>query len=309
MAWDGSSSSINWATRSPTGTPSISIIDIQPGSPSAIPNPWKGTTGLKYDPSNLFVNYHDTPEDIAKQTSYDPSANLINVLDKSGNLVQIPLSQTMSDTTYYDEQKLAYNPGNFVPTYEDTVYFSKLTGLGYQFPIYGTDSQWGGFCSFNKDFPEKIEEKCNKLDGDTCAATSCCVLIGGQKCVAGNQRGPYMKSHYNDTDILNRSKYFYGGRCYGNCVDDQSSFYNYNNEILTNNVPETNKLNLKPGVYGKDDYLTIWSPGQTIQPNLYPSPISNICAYQYPNCNYPCGLNKNGYCVYQGPSTNTTPAM
>jgi len=290
----------------PSGLRTLNVQSPPPagarGAAAAAINP---DASRQYDPGNLNVQYHDNAEDIQKQVGQDPSANLINVLDASGNLTQIPLSQTMSNTTFYGSNNLVYNPANYVPTYEDTVYFSKLTGLGYQFPIYGTDSQWGGFCSYNHGNPDKIEEKCNTLDGDTCAATSCCVWLGGKKCVAGNQNGPTMKSHYYDSDVTNRSKYFFGGRCYGNCVDDQSNYYNYNHEVLSDNAPQINKLNLKAGVYGGDKTeLSPWFPGQTTRPNLYPSPMSNMCASQYPNCNLPCGLNQYGYCVYQGPTAN-----
>jgi hypothetical protein len=217
--------------------------------------------------NDVNVVFHDSVEDIQKQMGTDPYANTITVLDKSGKLVQVPISETANDTTYYEEASLRYEPSNFVPTYEDTVYFSKLTGLGYQKPIYGTDSQWGGFCTFNKDFPDKIEEKCGKLDGDTCASTSCCVLLGN-KCVAGNENGPRLKSHYQEHDNDHTDKYFFMGKCYGNCIDDQSNYYNYNNEILSKNDDPIHKLNLKAGIYDSDDMLTNWAPGQTVEPNL-----------------------------------------
>ena len=234
-----------------------SIKDISTKPPSMAPSPSKSKTN--YNSNNLNVEYHDSAEDIQKQMGTDPSANLIMVLDKSGKLVQIPISNTANDTTFYEEANLRYEPSNFVPTYEDTIYFSKLTGLGYQKPIYGTDSQWGGFCSFNKDFPDKIEEKCGKLDGDTCASTSCCVFIGG-KCVAGNKNGPNKKYHYQQHDTGRKDKYFFMGKCYGNCVDDQSNYYNYNNEILTKNDNDIHKLNLKTSPYGENyDYSGIIS--------------------------------------------------
>jgi len=248
----------------------VSSISTPP--PAMAPSPMQYKT--TYHEHDLNVIYHDSPEDIQKQMGADPYANLITVLDKSGKLVQIPISETANDTTYYEEASLRYEPGNFVPTYEDTVYFSKLTGLGYQKPIYGTNSQWGGFCTFNKDFPDKIEKKCGKLDGDTCASTSCCVLLGN-KCVAGNQNGPRLKSHYQERDNGRMDKYFFMGKCYGNCIDDQSSYYNYNNEILSKNDDQIHKLNLKTGIYDSSDMLTDWAPGQTIEPDLNPSPPRN----------------------------------
>ena len=229
-----------------------------------------------YDYGNLNVEYHDTIQDMTDQMAFDPSDNLINVLDASGNLVEIPLSSTMNKTTYYDDRGLVYNPSNYVSTYEDTIYFSKLTGLGYQSPIYGTNAQFGGFCTNNKDFPDKIEGKCQSLDADTCASTACCVLLGGTKCVAGNKQGPRMLSHYNDPTVSNSKKYFYRGHCYGNCIDDQSNFYNYNNEILTKDDANIHMLNLKTSPYDPNNYYNnyneniSWQAGQTTGPQVTP---------------------------------------
>ena len=245
----------NTSYSGPSGLYSLT----DPSKKTSIMTPSPTQSKTKYNSNNLNVEYHDSAEDIQKQMGIDPSANLIMVLDKSGKLVQVPISHTANDTTFYEEANLRYEPSNFVPTYEDTIYFSKLTGLGYQQPIYGTDSQLGGFCSFNKDFPDKIEEKCGKLDGDICASTSCCVFIGG-KCVAGNKNGPKKKSHYQKGDIDRKDNYFFMGKCYGNCVDDQSNYYNYNNEILTKNNNNIHKLNLKTSPYDENyDYNDITS--------------------------------------------------
>jgi len=43
------------------------------------------------------------------------------------------------------------------------------------------------------------------------------VLLGGQKCVAGNENGPTMKANYSDFLVLNKDFYYYQGKCYGNC--------------------------------------------------------------------------------------------
>ena len=187
------------------------------GSPTSI---------TKYDPSNYNIQYHATAEDIQSQLDLDLSSNLINVRDASGNIIQKPVSQMASETTYYTSGTLKYNSANYVPDYEDTIYFSKLTGLGYQTPIFDTNAQLSGFCKYDKHFPEKLEEQCGKLDSKTCASTTCCVLMGG-KCFAGNYKGPIFKAHYGDIDLRNKDKYYYMGRCYGNCIDDQNNYYDY----------------------------------------------------------------------------------
>ncbi len=74
-----------------------------------------------------------------------------------------------------------------------------------------------GFCTGRT--PGEIQEMCAKLPKDVCAATSCCVSLGGAKCVAGNENGPTVTSSYNDPGLVNvkRDFYYYNGKCYGNC--------------------------------------------------------------------------------------------
>jgi hypothetical protein len=73
-----------------------------------------------------------------------------------------------------------------------------------------------GFCAYETD-NAKIEQKCNALNTDVCATTSCCVLVGGKKCSAGNKTGPTLKSVYGDPTVTNKDMYYYMGKCYGNC--------------------------------------------------------------------------------------------
>ncbi len=74
-----------------------------------------------------------------------------------------------------------------------------------------------GFCTGRT--PGEIQEMCAKLPKDVCATTSCCVSLGGAKCVAGNENGPTVTSSYNDPGLVNvkRDFYYYNGKCYGNC--------------------------------------------------------------------------------------------
>jgi hypothetical protein len=78
-------------------------------------------------------------------------------------------------------------------------------------------SQKGGFCAATKSSMINREQKCLQQDVNTCASTECCVLLGGEKCVAGNANGPSMKSNYSDFLLVNRDYYYYKGKCYGNC--------------------------------------------------------------------------------------------
>jgi len=57
------------------------------------------------------------------------------------------------------------------------------------------------------------------------------VLIGGSgdgpaggpaagRCVAGGENGPVMTSYYTDPTIMHRDRYYYQGKCYGNCSNN-----------------------------------------------------------------------------------------
>ena len=80
-----------------------------------------------------------------------------------------------------------------------------------------TPGMLGGFCEQNKHSALEIEKKCSTLGKDVCASTNCCVLLGNETCVSGNERGPSYQDHYRNPMIPNRDYYYYRGKCYGNC--------------------------------------------------------------------------------------------
>lgn len=115
----------------------------------------------------------------------------------------------------------------FQPSNEDTISYSHLTGYSYASSVFESNDKFGGFCAYHQQNPTKIESICNGLDNNVCSSTQCCVLLGGEKCVAGNERGPTNYSNYTDPIILHRDLYYYQGKCYGNCP----------NTLNTNLVP------------------------------------------------------------------------
>jgi len=187
-------------------------------APSETPISQELSERTKYVPDNYNIQYHDSEQDIIKQNDLDLElVKPIYVKDASGNVVELPWTSVKGNTTYNEPGTFRYESSNYVPNYEDSVYLSRLTGLSYTKPVYDTASQLGGFCSFNKNSGVNTENACLKLDKNTCASTSCCVLLGGAKCVAGNKNGPTMKSNYSDIYLKNKDFYFYQGKCYGNC--------------------------------------------------------------------------------------------
>jgi hypothetical protein len=123
----------------------------------------------------------------------------------------------------------------YVPSYEDSVFFSSVTGLPEYAAVKQTPDQMGGFCKQLGTDKDALEQKCNSLSSDVCASTDCCVFLGGSKCVAGNMHGPTTSSNYSDFTIQNRDFYYFKGKCYGNCYQNgASSMYVHSEDKFPN---------------------------------------------------------------------------
>ena len=172
----------------------------------------------------------NTPDFAGNRPSME--AGVYYQFDKNGKLVEINYKDSnYAPILYYMPGAYKFGSSAYVPTYEDSVYLSRETrnaqllpgadpdsGLRGM-PIINSKSQLGGFCTAYKDNKQKMEEKCNAVDPASCASTSCCVLLGGEKCVSGNENGPYMTANYTDYTLTTKNNdfYYYQGKCYGNC--------------------------------------------------------------------------------------------
>ena len=191
--------------------------------------------GMKYDPNVLPSSSDALITEVPTPTSSEETpleGGVYYQYDQTGKLVEVNYKESnFAPVLYYMPGAYKFGSSAFVPTYEDSVYLSRSTrnaqllpgveanaGLGGA-PI-NSDAQLGGFCNANENNKVVMEEKCNAMPLDSCASTSCCVLLGGQKCVAGNENGPYMTANYTDYTIMPRNKdfYYYQGKCYGNCM-------------------------------------------------------------------------------------------
>ena len=148
-------------------------------------------------------------------------------------------SKTLGNVIYNEPGSLRFGSSSYVPNYEESIFLSPVTGLRYNQPMYIESARDIGFCEFNKNSVDKIEEQCSKLDKNVCASTSCCVLLGGSKCVAGNKEGPSLKSNYGDTFIRNKDHYYYQGKCYGNCTNNNNSKDDTNPDYNFSPTPTT----------------------------------------------------------------------
>ena len=188
----------------------------------------KKTSSSNYDSNNYNITYHT---DISSGGTYADSitagAGKTWIIDKSGNLISVPHSDVTGTTLYYEPGSFRFGPSNYVPKYEDSVYLSKLTNTSTVSEIYDTARIGAGFCN-SLMHPHELEQKCNSLDKNTCASTRCCALLGGQKCVYGNETGPFFKVNYSNFLIKNPEFYYYQGKCYGNCSRSYSDLFNNN---------------------------------------------------------------------------------
>ena len=67
---------------------------------------------------------------------------------------------------------------------------------------------------FCKSSSASLKESCGKLTKKNCNSTSCCIVLNGETCVAGNQDGPTFKT--DSGEDINIDYYYYQNKCYGN---------------------------------------------------------------------------------------------
>jgi len=185
-------------------------------------------TPLKYNPNftpekyNSKFTYEATNTDrVYRDASFgktdDVNLGKYWMFDEEGKLIEVNTEMNKSPILYYIPGAYKFGASNYVPNYEDSVYLSRTTRESQMAPVVNTASQLGGFCSQYATNTAALEEKCAAQDLNACASTSCCVLLGGQKCVAGNENGPKNPANYTDYSLMNRDFYYYQGKCYGNC--------------------------------------------------------------------------------------------
>lgn len=149
----------------------------------------------------------------------DAAANGVAfVAGPDGKMVELkPTGDLIAGPTYYEPGSYKFGSATYVPSYTDSVYLSKTTGKSSTSSYLDAATMKGGACSYYKDQPEKLEEMCLAVDINNCGAMSCCVLLGGSKCVSGDALGPRNKLNYGDITLRDKDYYFHDGKCYGNC--------------------------------------------------------------------------------------------
>ena len=169
-----------------------------------------------YNSNNYDITYHADPlkEKQGDESSAGPGKMWVKI---DGKLVSVPYNDVSNTTLYNSPGTYQFNSASYVPNYEESVFLSKLTNEPTTAKVSNLPVNEQGFCESTKSSVIERDAKCNALDKNVCSSTSCCVLLGGEKCVAGDASGPSVKSNYSDTTIINRDYYYYQGKCYGNC--------------------------------------------------------------------------------------------
>lgn len=186
---------INSSKTGITLDPALNTINssLSQGSPTSNLGDSSYNSLIQYDSNNYNIQYH-------------------NDLSYNSDLIGL-----QENAIYYQPGAFKYGGSSYVPNYEDSVYLSKTTYLPTT-ASYNNGIDPNDICSLYSNYPERLENACNNLDNGTCRRLSpCCVLLGGSKCVSGNQQGAKMKYNYSDFLIKNRDYYYYLGNCYGNC--------------------------------------------------------------------------------------------
>ena len=172
--------------------------------------------------NSLIIETQATADKLDEEVGNIPTENDLDgiafVPGPDNTMVELkPTGDLGGAPTYYEPGTYKFGSATYVPSYEDSVYLSKTTGQSSVSTYLDKATMMGGACSYFKDQPDKLEEMCNSIDTNNCGAMSCCVLLGGAKCVSGNKSGPYNKLNYGDITVRDKDYYYHNGKCYGNC--------------------------------------------------------------------------------------------
>jgi hypothetical protein len=213
-----------YAAETPVEASAAPAPDPSVAAASAVNEYQVSTNEYKYDgfkkgyndiSNNVNVQFHDDYS--GEKDKYGNPAGTSYIREKDGSTKAMLPTGLGVTPTYYKPKDYVYGSLTYVPNYEDSVYLSRTANMFIGKPMVETSSIQGGVCNYYKNNPDQLEQACQHMDPNVCASTSCCVLLGGAKCVSGSQNGPKMKSHYSNTLIPNRDFYYYQSKCYGNC--------------------------------------------------------------------------------------------
>jgi len=129
------------------------------------------------------------------------------------------------DLTFYAPGTFMYGSDNYVPSYASSVLLSPMLGVNAPVKALVGEGQGGSLvskssvCSPGSGASVLDKETyCQKLSPMDAAGRECCVVLGGELPMGGNDQGPYNQSIYTNPIVSGKKDYYiYMGKCYGNC--------------------------------------------------------------------------------------------
>ena len=184
-------------------------------------------TRLSYNPfksnrANVTVN---TARVIGSTLVLANPDNLDSVLDAISEKKEIPPQWR----DFYGDGEMEINNDIYTEVPDTTnIINDTCSTKGFLYSDYKDD-----FCNKYNNKPETINEMCKKMSITNCKIPSCCVLLDGKKCVAGNTNGPlFLTDDGKDVDYI---FYTNKNKCYGNCnisADDLSECNKYKHNSI-----------------------------------------------------------------------------
>jgi hypothetical protein len=109
--------------------------------------------------SNLDIQYHDSPEKIAKDEGISLETSSMRVYDPiEKKVVTITRPAIQSSATYYEHGKYKYGASTYVPNYTDSVLFSKTNHyftdnptIAPKFDFYDINAVESGMSTYKPD--------------------------------------------------------------------------------------------------------------------------------------------------------------
>jgi len=142
------------------------------------------------DVSNINLNPYKSSKKVVQVVNIEALKNKNHKKSKTSTT-----EDTTEDTTTYNDTSTTEN----IPVSE---------------PLPDTSINMSPVDDFCKSNSASLNESCAKLTKKNCNATSCCVVLNGKKCVAGNQDGPTFKTESGQDIAVDY--YYYQNKCYGN---------------------------------------------------------------------------------------------
>jgi len=183
--------------------------------------------GLFFDDTNEVLLYH-TIKDKVVDVNNDIATTLHNDTEEMKNNIKTAITGKDYNNHRENNQPEWHDlTGQQITKAPDTVTVARRANISFitadgcnKNSILNSDYK-KDICSANLGDYKTINEKCNALSNENCKYLSCCVLLNGNKCVAGDANGPtYLTDQGNEIDY---DYYKYRGKIYPEGYNFQQS--------------------------------------------------------------------------------------